>query len=200
VVPLRDLVEKLGAGRSVGRELAITFDDGYRDNFENAAPVLEQLSLPATFFVVTQWIDTDIVPFWDEQRGVRHPWMTWADARALHRRGFEIGVHTRTHADLGKVSGGDAREEIFGARLDLERQLGAPATSFAYPYGRRDNFTEANRELVRAAGFHCCCSAFGGINLRGTDPFHLRRIPISEGYASPHQFGFDLAFGRTLLA
>jgi peptidoglycan/xylan/chitin deacetylase (PgdA/CDA1 family) len=199
VVPLRDLVRKLEMGQAVGRDLAITFDDGYRDNFENAAPVLERLSLPATFFVVTQWIDTGIVPFWDEQRGAKHPWMTWADARALHRRGFEIGVHTRTHADLGTVSGDDAQQEILGARLELERHLGAPATSFAYPYGGRDNCTESNRQLVKASGFRCCCSAFGGSNGRGADPFHLRRVAISESYASPHQFGFDLAFGRTVL-
>lgn len=199
VVPLPDLVDRLKAGRLVGPELAITFDDGYRDNFENAAPVLERLSLPATFFVVTQWMDTDIVPFWDEQRGVRHPWMTWAEVRSLHRRGFEIGAHTRTHVDLGKVSGGPAADEILGARLELEARLNAPATSFAYPFGRSHHFTEANRELVRAAGFACCCSGFGGINAGGTDPFRLRRIPISEWYASPHEFGFDLALGRTTL-
>jgi peptidoglycan/xylan/chitin deacetylase (PgdA/CDA1 family) len=199
VVPLRELVDTLRAGRSAGRELAITFDDGYRDNFEHAAPVLGRLSLPATFFVVTGWIGTDVVPFWDEQRGVCHPWMTWDDVRALHRRGFEIGVHTRTHVDLGKVSGREARVEILGARLELQRQLGAPATSFAYPFGRPEHLTEANRQLVAAAGFRCCCSGFGGVNARGADPFHLRRIPISEWYASPHQFGFDLAFGRTLL-
>ena len=199
VVPLRDLVEKLEAGRPVGRELAITFDDGYRDNFENAAPILERLSLPATFFLVTEWMGTGVVPFWDHERGVKHPWMTWDDARALHVRGFEIGVHTRTHVDLGKVSGGTARDEILGARLELERQLGAPATSFAYPYGGRDHCTESNRQLVKAAGFRCCCSAFGGSNRRGTDPFHLRRVPISGWYASPHQFGFDVAFGRTVL-
>lgn len=200
VVPLRESLRALAAGeRLPPRAVAITFDDGYRDNFEHAAPVLERLSLPATFFVVTQWIDTDIVPWWDAQRGVRHPWMTWAEVRALHERGFEIGAHTRTHVDLGKVSGGDARQEILGGRLELERRLGAPVTSFAYPYGRPDNFTEANRALVRAAGFRCCCSGFGGINTRGTDPFRVRRVPISEWYASPHQFGFDLAFGRTTL-
>src|SRR5207249_2886648 len=72
VISLPDLVSKLDAGGSLERELVITFDDGYRDNFENAAPVLEKLGLPATFFVVTRWIGTDIVPFWDEEQGVRH--------------------------------------------------------------------------------------------------------------------------------
>ncbi|HEY6359795.1 MAG TPA: polysaccharide deacetylase family protein [Vicinamibacterales bacterium] len=199
VVPLRTLVDRLKTGRLAGRELAITFDDGYLDNFENAAPVLERLSLPATFFVVTQWMDSEIVPFWDERRGVRHPWMTWDNVSSLHQRGFEIGVHTRTHVNLGRVSGSAAADEILGARLELEDRLSAPATSFAYPFGGRRHLTEENRELVQAAGFACCCSGFGGINLKRTDPFSLLRIPISNFYASPYQFVFDLALGRTAL-
>jgi peptidoglycan/xylan/chitin deacetylase (PgdA/CDA1 family) len=197
VVSLPELVRKLESGRTPNRELVITFDDGYRDNFENAMPVLEKLSLPASFFVITQWIGTDIVPFWDQQRGTRYPWMTWDEVRSLHRKGFDIGAHTRTHVDLGKVSAAVAQEEIVGSRLDLERELAAPVESFAYPYGRRDNITHAAREIVKAAEFRCCCSGFGGELSRGTGPFHLLRTPISPWYEYPHQFGFDAALGRT---
>lgn len=199
VIPLRDLVERLRSGSPVNRELAITFDDGYRDNFEQALPVLQKFSLPATFFVVSQWMGTDVVPWWDEERSVRHPWMTWDQVRSLSDKGFEIGAHTRTHADLGRLSEAEAREEILGARIELERQLLAPVESFAYPYGGRRNLTQQNRALIKAAGFRCCCSAFGGINTNATDPFHLRRVPISPWYESPHEFGFDVAFGRTVL-
>ena len=200
VLPLSDVVRRLEERRSLSRTLAITFDDGYRDNFENAAPVLERLGLPATFFVVSQWMETDVVPFWDGQVGVRHPWMTWAQIRSLRERGFEIGAHTRTHVDLGKVAGPAAIEEIAGARTELEARLGASVTSFAYPFGGRNNFTDTNRELVRTAGFRCCCSAYGGVNPRGTSPFNLHRVPISSWYASPHQFGFDVVLGRTVLS
>ena len=126
--------------------------------------------------------------------------MTWDQVRSLHRKGFEIGAHTRTHVDLG------SRRPSRGRRGDSRRaaRAGAPAwtrrsTSFAYPYGRRANLTDAEpgagqgrRDSAAAA------SCFGGINARGTDPFHLRRVPISGWYASPHQFGFEVAFGRTL--
>ncbi len=200
VTSLRELVDRVGRGVTVNRTLAITFDDGYRDNFENAAPVLEELRLPATFFVVSQWMGTDVVPWWDRQLGVRHPWMTWEQVRSLHQRGFDIGAHTRTHADLGKISGVDARDEIVGSKVELESQLGAPVDLFAYPYGGRDNLTEANRELVKAAGFRCCCSALGGINATGTDPFHLRRVPISPWYASPQQFGLEVALGMSTVS
>jgi peptidoglycan/xylan/chitin deacetylase (PgdA/CDA1 family) len=197
VVRLADIVEKLERGQPFRRELAITFDDGYRDNFEHASPVLEKLGLPATFFVVTKWMGTSLVPWWDGERGARHPWMSWDQVRTLRRKGFDIGVHTRTHADLGTVTGSEAVEEISGARRDLEAELGAPADLFAYPYGGRHQMSEANRELVKAAGFRCCCSCVGGINGDGASPFDLQRVPISSWHRSPEQFGFEVALGRS---
>jgi peptidoglycan/xylan/chitin deacetylase (PgdA/CDA1 family) len=198
VVPLAELVDTLNGGRAPHRALAITFDDGYRDNFLHAAPILEKLGLPATFFVVSRWIGTNIVPFWDRNRGVRYPWMTWDQLRDLHRRGFAIGAHTRTHVDLGTVSGRHAQQEIAGARQDLEQALGSTVRAFAYPFGGREHLTEANRARVKAAGFRCCCSGFGGTVTRGTDPFQLPRVPISTWYPYPYQFGFDVALGRSV--
>jgi len=198
VVSLGNLVGKLESGATLNRELAITFDDGYRDNFEHAAPVLETLGLPATFFVVTQWMGSDVVPWWDHQIGVRYPWMTWDQVRCLHQRGFELGAHTRTHVDLGSVTDDEARREILGARWELEDQLSAKVELFAYPYGRMVNLIEENRSLVRGAGFRCCCSCFGGVTVPGTDPFDLRRVPISPSSPSPLQFGFELALGRSV--
>ncbi len=197
VVPLSELTTKLEKGHPPRRELAITFDDGYRDNFENAMPILESMSLPATFFVVSQWVETDVVPFWDRRLGVRHPWMTWQQVRTLHAKGFDIGAHTRTHVDLGMLSPAKACDEIAGARADLEDRLGGPVQSFAYPFGGRDHITEANREVVRAAGFRCCCSGFGGTISLGTDPFRMPRVPISPWHATPHHFGLDVALGRS---
>ena len=200
VVPLRELVYRIAGGQPIDRHLAITFDDGYRDNYEQARPILERLSLPATFFVVSDWIESDVVPWWDRARDVRHPWMSWDEVRSLHRSGFEIGAHTASHVDLGKVSRSVARAEVLGGRLALERRLGARVDSFAYPYGGRKHLTEDNRDVVKSAGFKCCCSAFGGVNHAGTSPFRLKRVPVSPWHTSPHQFGFEVATGRSVLA
>jgi peptidoglycan/xylan/chitin deacetylase (PgdA/CDA1 family) len=126
--------------------------------------------------------------------------MTWDEVRSLHRRGFDIGAHTRTHIDLGAVTGALAREEIAGSRAKLEAELQAPIETFAYPYGRRGNITDANRALVKAAGFRCCCSSYGGVNPRGMDPFRLHRVPISPSFASPSQLGLDVALGRSYVS
>jgi peptidoglycan/xylan/chitin deacetylase (PgdA/CDA1 family) len=195
VVSLLDLVERLERRQTLNRELAITFDDGYRDNYENAAPVLEKLSLPATFFIVTRWMGSDVIPLWNRVAKVSYPWMNWEQVRSLHRRGFDIGAHTRTHVDLGRVEESQAREEIVGARRELERQLEAPVQLFAYPYGRQDNLADSSREIVRDAGFRCCCSCFGGVIAQGTDPFHLARVPITQRLPSPRQFWLEVALG-----
>jgi peptidoglycan/xylan/chitin deacetylase (PgdA/CDA1 family) len=197
VIPLAELVRKLECGQPFNRELAITFDDGYLNNFENAVPVLEKLSLPATFFIVSQWMESDVVPFWDRQLGVRYPWMSWDQVRELTRRGFDVGAHTQTHVDLGKVSAAEARTEILGARLDLESRLSRAVDLFAYPYGGRQHLTDENRRVVRDAGFRCCCSATGELTTVATDPFCLGRVPISPWFGSPHQFGFEVALGMT---
>jgi peptidoglycan/xylan/chitin deacetylase (PgdA/CDA1 family) len=193
VISLRELVAKLERGESLNRHLAITFDDGYRDNFENAVPILEKLGLPATFFVVSQWIGSNVVPWWDAD--VRQPWMTWDQVRELRRRGFDVGSHTRTHSDLGSVTGPVALKEILGARLEIEEQLEERIDLFAYPYGGSEHISDANRELVKAAGFRCCCSCFGGVTRNGDDPFDLHRIAVSPWYGSPQQFGLELLRG-----
>lgn len=64
VIPADAIPEAVGAGR--GRRIAITFDDGYRDNHDVALPLLRALGLPATFFVTTGFVDRPRVPWWDE--------------------------------------------------------------------------------------------------------------------------------------
>ena len=54
--------------------------------------------------------------------------------------------------------------------------------------------TADNRELVKAAGYRCCCSCHGGLTVAATDPFRLPRVPITPWYATPQQFGLELAF------
>ena len=197
VISLGDLLERLRRGDDVSNCLVITFDDGYLDNYRDAAPALARHGLPACFFVVTEFLGSNRVPWWDEELGIQSEWMDWDQLRALHAQGFEIGAHTMSHVDLGVTVGDPAVAEIVGAKKRLERELGAPIGFFSYPYGRRHQVAEENRKAVRAAGFSCCLSAFGGAVKAGDDPFRLNRTPISPWYLSPYQFGFDAVFRRT---
>ena len=194
VVPLSEMLGRMEEGRGVRGRLAITFDDGYRDNFHVAAPLLRARGLPACFFVSADFIGSRAQPWWDAEYGTRAEWMTWDEVRALHGEGFEIGAHTLSHADLGEADGAAAEREIAGSKERLERELGAPVTLFSYPYGSARNLSEANRRRVARAGFRCCLSAFGGTVAPGDDPFRLRRAPVTKWHQSPAHFGFELLF------
>ena len=108
----------------------------------------EKLSLPGDVLRRDRWMGGDVVPWWDREAGVRHPWMTWEQVRTLHRAGFEIGAHTRTHVDLGAVGDGDARDGDSRRAAGARAELGAPVELFAYPYGRADE----HRRLEPCAG------------------------------------------------
>lgn len=190
VVPLSALVEKLNRGEDISRHIAITFDDGYRDN-RRAADELLRHQLPACFFIATDFIGTERIPWWDADAAISSEWMSWDEVRSLRRDGFELGSHTRNHIDLGIVSGDEAREEILGGARRLAEETGETARMFSYPYGRIHQLSDENRDLVRRSGFICCPSAYGGNVRRGDDPFKICRTPIAGWQISAYQFGFE---------
>jgi len=194
VLPLSELVRRLREGRPLGGCLSITFDDGYLDNYEAAAPELERRSLPATFFIASGLIGSTTQPWWDEEWSAPATWMEWSHVRELLARGFEIGAHTITHADLGKVTGDAARQEIAGSKQRIEDETGRKVTLFSYPYGGARHIVEENRQLVKDAGFDCCFSACGGLIRPGTNLFRIPRVPITPWHASPGHVGFELLF------
>ncbi len=116
VISLGDLLERLRRGDDVSNCLVITFDDGYLDNYRDAAPALARHGLPACFFVVTEFLGSNRVPWWDEELGIQSEWMDWDQLRALHAQGFEIGAHTMSHVDLGVTVGDPAVAEIAGSQ------------------------------------------------------------------------------------
>jgi peptidoglycan/xylan/chitin deacetylase (PgdA/CDA1 family) len=191
VVTLSELVARLRRGDDITRHLVITFDDGYRDNHRVAAVELRERGLPACFFVTSGFVGSNHVAWWDARHSIHSEWMSWNEVRSLHGQGFELGAHTITHADCGQIGGEHAAREIAGSKAHLEAAVGAPVVHFAYPYGAPTQMTEENRSIVRAAGFDSCASAYGGTVDPDSDPFHLRRVPLSRWYLSPYQFGFD---------
>jgi peptidoglycan/xylan/chitin deacetylase (PgdA/CDA1 family) len=200
VVPLSEQVRACYENRPTGGTVSITLDDGYLDNYTVAAPILERLGLPATFFVTTSFIGTQHVPPWDADLPMHPGWMTWEQVRDLASRGFDIGAHTQTHIDMGHESADVIAAELAGSRLALEQALGREVRLFAYPFGGPENITETARTLVRDAGFTCCLSCDSGTNPVLPNPFYLRRLPISHWYLSPDQMTAELALNPFMAA
>jgi peptidoglycan/xylan/chitin deacetylase (PgdA/CDA1 family) len=192
VISMGELLRRLASGEDISRCLVITFDDGYLDNYQHAAAILRQHDLPATFFVTTGFISSNRQAWWDMQLGLESKWMSWDQVRRLKREGFAIGGHTESHVDLGKVHGSQAEREIVGSYERIRRELGSPADTFSYPYGGKGQMSDANRECLKAAGYRCCLSAYGGSVSIGDDPFYLTRHPVSSEYRTLYDLGFDI--------
>jgi peptidoglycan/xylan/chitin deacetylase (PgdA/CDA1 family) len=169
---LDDALDKLREGAS-GRHVCVTFDDGYRDNLENAIPVLRDLAIPATIFVASGMIDGTAPVYWYDQPP---PLLTWSELREINDEGLvAIGAHSRTHRALPKLPDEEAWEEIAGSRGDLEKRLGRPVTSFAYPSGL---YGEREVRMAREAGYRVAVTCEPGANGPGQRPHELRRLIV----------------------
>lgn len=191
VIRLGELLGRLKDGRSIEGAMVITFDDGYLDNYENAAPALARFGLPACFFVTSGLVGSTTVPRWDRDWGIRSRWMDWDQVRSLHRGGHEIGAHTVSHPNLGVIGPDEARSEMIESRTAIESAIGAPVPFFCYPFGGPHQLSEANREIARQVGFDCCLAAYGGTVRPGDDPFRLLRFPVSNWHRDPYHYGLQ---------
>ena len=125
------------------RSVVITIDDAYTD-VQIAHSILQRYHFPATLFVVSGCVgDANRWDQADELSG--RPLLDWPELKTLARDGIEIGAHTRTHPHLRALTAEQAQAEIGGARADLERELGTPIRTFAYPYGEYDGVSEVCR-------------------------------------------------------
>lgn len=176
LVSLGEVQQRLRQGNT--RPTAcITFDDGYAENCDRALPFLLERQIPCTYFVNSYFIKEQ-VPFpHDIARGYRLLPNTVSQLRTMAELGIEIGAHTRTHADLGKLRDpARIRDEVSGCGQDLEQMLGQRVAHFAFPYGMPRNMTAAAFQAAREYGYDSVSSAYGDYNYPGGDAFHIRRI------------------------
>jgi len=95
--------------------------------------------------------------------------------------GIEIGAHAYTHSDLAQVTDPrQLRREIVESGKRLEHLVDRPVRYFTFPFGQHANLTSRAFQLAREAGYEAVCSAYGGYNLPGDDPFHLQRIHVDD--------------------
>ena len=171
VISLADFLKELKTDKRISfKTVVVTFDDGRSDNFKNAFPILKQLDLPATVFMITENIN-------------REGWLAEEDLRILDDSGVSIGSHTVHHAFLPSLSAKETLVELTESKKRLEKILGHPVTHFSYPAG---GVTQEIKELVKKAGYDGAVTTNYG--KPENDPYALHRIKITE--AGGNLFGF----------
>jgi peptidoglycan/xylan/chitin deacetylase (PgdA/CDA1 family)/folate-dependent phosphoribosylglycinamide formyltransferase PurN len=171
VVSLSEAVELIRKGPVKVPTVAITFDDGYADNFVNLRAVTEATGVPIGYFVATEHISTGNEfghdGLFSEQGFAPN---TWDQVRVLKHSGYEIGSHTRNHADCGSVDPQFLQAEIISSLEDLKNNLG-PVAHFSFPFGMPQNISPPAVEIA-CAHYENVFSAYGGGNFHS----HQQRI------------------------
>jgi peptidoglycan/xylan/chitin deacetylase (PgdA/CDA1 family) len=240
VCSLEEAVERLKRNDVPDNAVVVTLDDGYKDNYINAFPILKQLSIPATIFLATDaigserilWQDRVFSAFretqlpllsgfannrrdfpldtvkervfaqnevlkllWSLDRYERLRWidclteqlqvddkkassnlmLTWDEVRSMAQDGISFGSHTVTHPILSKLTAERVWDEISQSKRVIERQLGCMVRTLAYPRGKREDFNDGVKNMLKEAGYICGLTTMLGTNDESRDLFELRR-------------------------
>jgi peptidoglycan/xylan/chitin deacetylase (PgdA/CDA1 family) len=171
--PAQANVKALSNG-DLDRLLVLSFDDGFRNVFQNALEPLAQKQFRAIQFLVCNCIGK--LNEWDLRDGeAPEPLMDAAQVGEWLRAGHRIGSHSLTHPRLTRLSLRDAQEEILASKKKLEDTFGVAVEDFCYPYG---DWNQAVRDLVMEAGYRTACTTEYGVNDPATSPLELRRITV----------------------
>jgi methionyl-tRNA formyltransferase/peptidoglycan/xylan/chitin deacetylase (PgdA/CDA1 family) len=182
-VSLKEIVEGKIPRNTNKPVIAVSFDDGYLDNYENAAPILLKHQVPCTFFISTEMIRTN-QPFAHDMRalGFGLDNMNWAQVRQMRDWGLHFGSHTRNHVNLAEIDDQLALEELQGSLNDIRKELDQEQVFIAFPYGRKKHITAARVDMMKKLGYAACFSAYGGLNGSDIDLFNIRRIGVNWAF------------------
>lgn len=157
-----------------GRWVCLTFDDGYRDNYTVAYPMLERLGVPFTVYVTSGFIDDQLSMWWypNQQLGMSSDELQLMDADPL----CTIGAHTVSHPKLDTLTREQQYHEIAESKQALEALLGHDIKHFSFPHGAHNDDTLA---ICRKLGFRTVVQSWGGPLRRGENPYPLPRINMT---------------------
>lgn len=128
-------------------DLAITFDDGLLSVLQNAAPVLSELGIPWTVFLVAGWAD-------GQHRIGPDLVMDWAAIEKAAAMGATIGSHSMTHSNFARLCAEAAAWELEESRRLIQSRIGIDTREFAIPFGQSHDWNGAQTRAAYAAGYH----------------------------------------------
>lgn len=175
-------------GRPAGErpKLLITFDDGYRSNYDVAAPLLEKHGFHAWFFlpeaeIAADRAEADIA--FAKSHDESEPRMSWPEVRALETRGHRVGCHTRTHIRLADgLPAARLADEITQAGRDVGQRLGRPVEDFCWVGGEEFSYGADAFDEIRRAGYRRVFMTNLYPVLPGSSPIWIQRTNVEASW------------------
>jgi peptidoglycan/xylan/chitin deacetylase (PgdA/CDA1 family) len=172
-ISLYTLIDYLTTGSPLPEKpVVLTFDDGYRDNYTNAFPMLRDRGMTATFFIVTDFINDQ-----------RPEYLTWDMVREMYAAGMSIEGHGRNHVSLAKKDRDYLIWQALGTYETIEAEIGVRPHFICYPAGEYDQQTI---DIFRSANYWAGFTTKQGATHRSDDLFQMMRIRV-RGTTSPEE-------------
>lgn len=173
VLSIQDLIKTYNSPRKFKRarksQVVITFDDGFRDNYTNAFPILKELSLPAACFIVPQWISKS------NTQSPNREFLNDKEMKEMHNHGISFCSHTLSHPMLPHLDYKQQKAEILKGRQELYERINDPVVmdAFAYPYGE---YNETTLEILKELKFKIGLTVWHHLNGPQENPLRLKRL------------------------
>ncbi|MDO4203360.1 MAG: polysaccharide deacetylase family protein [Selenomonadaceae bacterium] len=147
------------------KPLVITFDDGYRDNYTNAYPILAKYGFTGVIFVITSFLDRKIPQY-----------LTWDMAKEMQDSGvIDIESHTVNHNSMTELSDEKLRTELVDSKKRIEEILGKSPEYIAYPTGTYNLHIAG---IVRECGYKGAFTIkYGNVDAM-TNLYAIERLPV----------------------
>jgi peptidoglycan/xylan/chitin deacetylase (PgdA/CDA1 family) len=160
----KTLIEAITEGAKLPpRPFLITFDDGHLDNYSTAFPIMQKYGYTGALYLVVNYIGAD-------------GYMDVDQILEMYDAGWEMGSHSTNHFDLTNLDQQMLRAEVVGSRKSLEKMLGIPIETFAYPFGIQNS---SAIDYVRFAGYTGAMGASGYTSAQGKwNLYYLQRVEI----------------------
>ena len=167
-ISVKELIEEMKKDKpDLKNKMVLTFDDGYVDNLNKAALIMDKYGYKGTIFVAIKFMA------WPG-------YVTWQDLISLQEKGWEIGSHSWNHVYLDKLSDAEYKKELKDSKVFLETFI--PNTFktvkvFAYPNG------VYNKKVIselQKYGYNGAVTGDIGVNTKGTNPYALYRINVRQ--------------------
>ncbi len=170
-ITLDELYDYLYNGAKIPKKsVVITLDDGYKDNYTNAFPILKEFKMKATMFIIADYLDGNV-------------YVLPSQVKEMSDYGIDIEDHTLTHKELSTLNYDEQLKEVKESKIKLENITGKKINFIAYPSG---SYNDETLKAVKEAGYSMAFTVKKGQAHKGDSQYEINRVLVDYTYKPRH--------------